>query len=697
MKYNGNIQLAFRFLDIKDDYALALLDLNTSQYDTVHLANSHTKGPWFYDLNNKGSLEIVTSALWTGFSFYDDQLIDSHISDTLLNKLAGFCDADNDNIPEIIYEINEGTYSFLKSIDYLDSTSFKIPLSETNFTYHITDKEHNGKIDILHSRPYFLGNIELLEDSKPWMWQGELGNLRNNCNFMQPAYYKTNDTVYWTDNISIPDTFEIPYGSTVIIKPGTYIYAKEDAEFIVYGKLIAKGTENHTIKFIANIMGADKDHWGGITAKTNGTVDLQYCHIENAEVGLFLYSRSPEDVKNNTFKNNKVGLCTYANSPDIIENYFTGNNIAVACHASSGPKFVGGSFGTIPYYNGLIDNDTAISIYNSLPVVRDGYNDIYNDTLGIYIVFVDDVPRSPLNARNNYYGSTDTSEIIDHFVPEAYFNIYPVLSSAQTNFKNLTTSPAEELLATAWQYFNEEKYYSAAQYFQQLIDNYPATNEALYAINGEFDAYKLGYLGWTGFIDNMEELLLDSIFNTNIEKYAFEYLNTAFRLEGQYNDAIENYQNEISNPQGYYDSLYAVINLSNTILESGGFKSSLLTNEIEERLISSEISHVVRTKELLFSYPSEKRKSLLENQCLKILSIFPVPASESATIEFESCNEGTLMVDVFSAAGVKVFNNQINHGKGYNALKLKYCLPPGVYIMRLLNNESSVSKRIIIK
>ncbi len=703
LNYNNEIFLVITYNQLNGDglNSLAMIKLSDNSIDTVHIDNSLTGSkPFLFDINSDGGIEVVFTKTNKGIWFYDDQLNQTYLQDTLFQSLIGFCDLNSDNIIDILYESKEEEMTYIKGITYQDSLTLQIPMpfnSGYKSNYFVTDKENDRKPDIVANIDGTLWHIECQFDADVIDWKGDRGNIKKNSLVMQPAYYISSDTVYWTDNISIPDTFEIPYGSTVIIKPGTHIYAKEDAEFIVYGKLIAKGTEYHPIKFTANILGADKDHWGGITAKTNGVAELQYCQIENAEVGLFLYSRSPEDVENNTFKNNEVGLCTYANSPDIIENYFTGNNIAVACHASSGPKFVGGSFGTVPYYNGLIENDTAISIYNSLPVVKDGYNDIYNDTLGIYMVFVDEYPRSPLNARNNYYGSTDTSEVIDHFVPEAYFSIYPVLSSAQTNFKNLTTSPAEELLATAWQNFYDKKYYSASQYFQQVIDNYPTTNEALYAINGEFDAYKFGSLGWSGFSENMDELLQDSIFNTNIEKYAFEYINLALRMDGQYSDAIENYQNEISNPQGYYDSLYAVINLSNTLLESGGYKSSAITSMVEDKLLSSDFSHIVRTKELLFSQPKESQETLTDNQCLKILSVFPVPSGESATVEFASCNEGSLMVDVFSATGIKVYNNQTYLSKGYNTLNFKHCLPPGIYIIRLTNNENSVSKRIIIK
>ena len=320
----------------------------------------------------------------------------------------------------------------------------------------------------------------------------------------------------------------------------------------------------------------------------------------------------------------------------------------------------------MPYYNGIIDNDTAISIYNSMPAVKNGHNDIYNDTLGVYMVFVDDYPTNKLNVSNNYYGSSDTSEVIGHFLPSVHFTIVPLLDSAQTNFKSLTTDSAEELLLLAYTRLQEKQYQIAAQLFGQLIQTYPATNEALYAITGEFESYKIGELGWGTFIENMNNLLQDTVVNTSLEKYAFEYQNLALRIDGNYTDAIQNYENIINNPVSYYDSLYAVINLSNTILESGSYKSMAIIEKIEKALFASEVSHIIRTKELLFISPEEKRAIIPGDACVKINSIYPNPASRSFTVEYATCDEGVTLVDLYSISGKKVLGKQHYDEPGTN-------------------------------
>jgi len=647
-------------------------------------------------------MEVIISVSGNGFYVYDDQLNQTQVSDSILLKFAGFCDADNDDFPEIIYEVKEGSRYYLTARNILDSVVFKLPLVKNNESYSIADKENNGKVDILLNSNGYLNNIELVENSKIWSWEGELGNLKINGMFMQPAFYKSNDTVYWSDNISIPDTFEIPAGATVIVKPGTHVYAKEGAEFIVFGKLIAKGTEFHPINFTANIMGAGKSHWGGITAKTNGIVQLEYCQIENAVVGLFLYSSKPANVENNTFKNNRVGLCAYASSPRIIENYFTQNSISIACQASSRPYLVGGTFSNVPYYNGIINNDTAIAMYNSIPSIKNGHNDIYNDTLGIYLIFINDSPLNKLNISSNYYGSSDTNAVKSHLYPSSNFIIIPLLNSAQTNFKNLTASGPEELLGIAYTLQHEQQYESAIQVFEQLIQTFPESNEALFSITGEFECFREGGLSWSEFIVNMDNMLQDTVINTSLEKYASEYKNLALRIDGQFLEAIRNYEALLKNPVSYYDSLYAIINLSNALIESGRYKSTTIPEGIDLSLRANDVSHIIRTKELLFSKLKDKSGRLKKEGCVKIERVYPNPTNSSFTTEYTTRHEGITIIELYSSSGIKVLSKQVNNKPGQNmyyvdnSITAISFLKPGIYLLKVTNNNLFDSQRIII-
>nr|HPR57062.1 T9SS type A sorting domain-containing protein [Bacteroidales bacterium] len=411
---------------------------------------------------------------------------------------------------------------------------------------------------------------------------------------------------------------------------------------------------------------------------------------------------SPGTIENNSFVNNRVGICAYANSPDIIGNYFTGNEIAVASHASSTPRLVGGAFGNIPYYNGLIDNDTAIAIYNSLPKVKNGKNDIYNSSRGVYMIFTDDFPDNKLNVSNNYYGSSDTAVVIAHFIPSNKFTISPLLDTAQTNFKQLTLDPYEELPQQAFYQFEQQQYVPAAQMFQQFIMQYPDNYLALYAVPGEYLCYMYGEMLWDDFVQNMEHVLQDSLINTSIEKYAFEYKNLALRNKGDFATAIDNYENMLNQPVSYYDSLYAAINLAHTILESGLYKSSAIISGLDRQLIADNFSHVVRTKELLFSVPKDVNAFDPGKNCLNIINLHPNPAHHSFSIDFSACESGSMLIELYSVNGRKVYQKMLNHKSGINQFTFDIAaeegkkINPGLYIVKLSSGSSETTEKVML-
>lgn len=657
------------------------------------------------DINNDGNIEIIAREDESGLYILEhdlDSLIfisDQHIVSDFFTS-GDFNDDGNNDIAVVI---NTDNQNYIKIYGATGNIIYTIPSISDIENFWISDIDKDHEIELICSSTNKLYRVDVPNTGKTIGWPGQRGTVRNTGTFLQPAYCQPNDTVYWTDNILIPDTFEIPYGATVFIKPGTHVFATENAEFIVNGKLVAAGTEHHPIKITANISTAAPDYWGGITAQTNGVVNLEYCRIENADVGLFMYSRSPGTIQNNSFVNNRVGICAYANSPEIVGNFFNQNEIALACHASSTPKLVGGAFGTTPYYNGMIGNDTAIAIYNSLPAVKNGKNDIYNDTLGLYMIFIDDYPLTRLNVSNNYYGSSDTAVVIGHFAPAHKFTIAPLLDTAQTHFKQQTADPVEELLQQAFYQFEQKQYEPAAQLFRQFIAEHPSHSLSLYAIPGEYLCYWHGMMGWDTFIQHMDQLLQDSLINTGLEKYASEYKNLALRNNGDFAQAIQNYEEILSSPVSWYDSLYAVINLSHTLLESGSYKSSAIVSGLDRRLTAGDFSHIVRTKELLFSRPKESWAPVAVDHCLRIERVYPNPARHSFNIDFYACSEGITSVDLYSVSGVKILSEIMQSNEGMNNFAFdlpdgeKHNLKAGVYFVKISAGKHEAARRIVIR
>nr|NQU90932.1 hypothetical protein [Bacteroidota bacterium] len=113
---NGNFA-AVRYKHTNNSYYLALINLLTGNYDTINVSGLNCSGPFFYDLNSDGEMEVVMSFKSTGIHYFDEQLNKSQLSDAEIRGFTGFCDADNDNIPDAIYEIEDDSRYYLGSAE----------------------------------------------------------------------------------------------------------------------------------------------------------------------------------------------------------------------------------------------------------------------------------------------------------------------------------------------------------------------------------------------------------------------------------------------------------------------------------------------------------------------------------------------------------------------------------------------------
>nr|NQU90780.1 T9SS type A sorting domain-containing protein [Bacteroidota bacterium] len=125
---------------------------------------------------------------------------------------------------------------------------------------------------------------------------------------------------------------------------------------------------------------------------------------------------------------------------------------------------------------------------------------------------------------------------------------------------------------------------------------------------------------------------------------------------------------------------------------------------MDQRLMESEISHIRRTKELLFSKPVEKGAVKKTNNCIEIVNLYPNPASHSFTVEFSACEKGLARIELFSSSGNCVFSKMMVVDTGTNIFNFQNTtnlnqklLKPGMYILRISDGEQSGSQRIVIR
>ena len=136
-------------------------------------------------------------------------------------------------------------------------------------------------------------------------------------------------------DVTIRDTY------LVEIQAGTTLkFDRSDYELHIDGKLTAVGTPNSWITFTSNRANPAKGDWdklnfNPINANYDDHNKLQYCRIEYASYGVYLYYSSPALIDHNEIENNTYGIRLEGNSnpQTVTYNNFTKNTYPVDCCA----------------------------------------------------------------------------------------------------------------------------------------------------------------------------------------------------------------------------------------------------------------------------------------------------------------------------------------------------------------------------
>ena len=146
----------------------------------------------------------------------------------------------------------------------------------------------------------------------------------------------------WTiDNspVVVLDTIFISAENTLTIEPGVNINFAGPYSLLIYGELLAEGTEDDSIIFHPD---EDNEFWCGIRADSGAVISLGYCIVRDCSVGDedipisggAIYCRNTElNISNSTFHRNSSSSCggaVYFHDGVInIENSLFSDNISI--------------------------------------------------------------------------------------------------------------------------------------------------------------------------------------------------------------------------------------------------------------------------------------------------------------------------------------------------------------------------------
>lgn len=230
------------------------------------------------------------------------------------------------------------------------------------------------------------------------------------------------DTV-WQGTVMVNGDIYVPPGVTLTVMPGTTVKFKRidetstqnmfdvisphypEAELIIRGRLIAKGTSKETIVFTSAEINARPKDWGAINLLGSDDNIIEHCKILFAYNGIHGHGSSAV-ISHNEFAKNGVGISFKMEEESKDAPWFGKvSNMKISYnrfYQNKGGIGFRNSHGTISY--NLIENNKFFGIFakenNKITI---SHNQVTDNKKGIYLYQVQGVSLN----NNNIYDNKD--------------------------------------------------------------------------------------------------------------------------------------------------------------------------------------------------------------------------------------------------------------------------------------------------
>jgi len=244
------------------------------------------------------------------------------------------------------------------------------------------------------------------------------------------------DTTWTDNNATLVQDIHILSGASLTIIAGAKITALSGTRLIVEdgGKLFIQGTVDNPVVLTGS--SPNENGWKGLQVKGARTdfndIVINHAIFEYAYEALILETEVKASVANSQFNDNRYAIKVNSGEIQLTDSTFFNNRTGVAFSGT-------GATGNVTN-NRIYDNLYGLSVIGSntyvaeqpMPVVNQ--NSIFNNSEYNYYSwgFYDEGKR-PLDARNNWWGTTDISiiltKIYDHYDNK---NLSPVVDFSQS-------------------------------------------------------------------------------------------------------------------------------------------------------------------------------------------------------------------------------------------------------------------------
>lgn len=413
----------------------------------------------------------------------------------------------------------------------------------------------------------------------------------------------------------------------------------------------------------------------GVRQQTIADNEIYNC----TKSGIVMYN-SNGTVKNNNIYNNHIGLKILNNSnikvignelaQNVTETQHIYDNSSVEVYASNT------SFPVVFKYNAIVDEDNT--------------GNRFGDPLLSAEELLKGTEENILDITLNYWGENfDPREDL----PEDYEFYY--LPTWRLEPQAVEGGEAEAMYSSAVTKMENQQYQESNTTFKQLINNYPNTIYAQNAVKVLFSLEEKlpngNYHSLKNYYRNNQTIKN----NKNLNSVADFFANKCDVKNQKWQEAIDWYENKITNPISFEDSLFAIIDLGNVYnLMNNTINKANINGKLPQYKFANETEYVANKNQLLTLIPKMENKKQISNINIsnikngKLSQNFPNPFNEKTQIAFNIENDANVSIVVKDLSGKEV--NVINQGvmsKGTHSVELSNSqLQPGMYFYSLIIN-----------
>lgn len=419
------------------------------------------------------------------------------------------------------------------------------------------------------------------------------------------------------------------------------------------------------------------------------------------------YGTGSHIFEHNTIYNSfNAALNLYNTISKIKDNYLYNNNKGIAlfnnCHSA-----ILGNSGANYYYETqrIIDNggyEILIADGNSFPwyikynLIQD--NDNSGGESDALVYYYTNGKSALGDIKHNCWGNGFNATV--DLYPVSFYNYLPTWCPGGGS---IPIGVAEALYLQGQTQISNLEYLNAKETFEMVIEQYPSTRYADAAMKDLLAVEQYvnnDYLNLQLYYQNNENIQNDTMLSILAKSLA----NKCNEQIGNWQLAINHYEELIQRPPSFADSIYAIIDLGHLylLIESDSLlKSTSITGAMKEYVPESKIKFREKQEYLLTLLPHYKKEnqSPKKNSSIGILGQnSPNPFSGITTIDIFLEKTSKCELEICDISGRIIRNFHLNMDQGRQQIELKLENEPnGLYYYSLyIDGGFYESKKMIL-